>query len=264
MFGLGGNRPIKIGKEFSVGCEILSVNNKAGILKRNEQGHFCDIVFGALEFPNSGGSTYSLSSGEDLLRPGSLFHESLTTGMAKGEYWHPKREPGITDEQWFQRVMYTAEETTSHVHTQLWIDMIKPQGYHKKVPAFIGDLSCAGPYGSTLEKDLLNAANNVAFSIRSITDDIPLPNGTYRKSILAANGFDHVSRPGIKIAQKYQSVSLEDASSKVSIDQMLALAESNMNDCISFESAQHFKKVIYDIARKHETKVYVPSSSIWK
>lgn len=264
MFGLGGRRPMKIGKQFQVGCEVMSAQNKVGLLKKNEKGEYLDIVFGALEFRNSTGSTYSLESGEDLLRPGSLFSDMLTSGQAKGEYWHPKREAGWTDEQWFQRIMYCEEKYTSHLHTSMWIDMIKPHGYDRKIPAFIGNLLPTGPYGDTLEKQLDTPQDNVSFSIRSITDDIKLSDGTFYKKILAASGFDHVTRPGIKIASKANAISLENASSAISLTDMIHFADNVNSDGVGFEARQQFKKVIHDISRQYETKVFVPASSTWK
>lgn len=264
MFGLGGSRPIQFGKQFQVGCEVMSAQNKTGIIKQNEKGEFLDIVLGALEFPNSGGSTYSLRSGEDMLRPGSLFHDMLTNGQAKGEYWHPKREARMTDEDWFRRIMYCEEKTTSHLHTSMWIDMIQPHGYSKKIPAFIGNILPTGPYGDTLHKQLLTPQDNVSFSIRSITDDIPNKDGTFYKKILAASGFDHVTRPGIKIASKSNIPSLENARSSISLSDMIVFAENADKAGVGFEACQHFKKVISSIAKQYETKVYIPASSDWK
>ena len=154
MFGIGGTQPARIGKQFRVGCEVMSAQNKTGVLRKNEAGEYCDLVLGALEFPNSGGSTYSLTSGEDMLREGSLFRDCLTNGQAKGEYWHPEKEAGMSEEQWFRRIMYTAEKTTCHIHTSMWIDFIQPQGTNRKVPAFIGNIVPTGPYGDTLDKQL--------------------------------------------------------------------------------------------------------------
>jgi len=264
MFGIGGTQPMRVGKQFRVGCEVMSAQNKTGILRKNEKGEYCDLVLGALEFPNSGGSTYSLSSGEDMLREGSLFRDCLMNGQAKGEYWHPSKEPGMTDEDWFRRIMYTAEKNTCHLHTSMWIDFIIPAGSNKKVPAFIGNIIPTGPYGETLDKQLNLPQDNVSFSIRSITDDIALPNGTYRKKILAANGFDHVTRPGIKIATKSNSVSLENASATITLADMVRFAERTSEVGVSFEASQHFKRVIRDIGKRYETKVYIPASASWK
>ncbi len=242
-------------QQYNMSCDILSSTGLQGKLN-SDNGLFRDIVLGALNFRNSYGAIYTVESGRTLVNPNSGFSRRQANGHAKGEYGHPKRIGQMTDEQWMERIMTIEETRVSHDHIKTWIDTITDRKTGNKVIAFLGDIQAAGPYGPTLERDLLRPNSNVSFSIRSITEDFEIA-GLHNKNIIDASGWDTVVEPGLSVAHKFNSPSLESVRfTKENLEEIVNKANS---DTISMEATNLLKGFITSIENASSvTKVYMP------
>lgn len=228
--------------QFSVGCNALMGTNKTGHLPKNSDGSW-RVVLGALNFFNSRGEIYTQASGEAILREGTGFRRRLDNSQCKGEYGHPKLEPGMTDMQYIQRICRIEETRVCHLHKEVWLDTLQHQG--QAVLSFMGDIETCGPYGDTLEQQLENPNDNVAFSIRSITDDRVI-RGINNKSIIELAAWDYVTEPGLSIATKYNNPALESMNPDIIIDinELRAVADTRNNTGISNEAADMIKGIL--------------------
>ncbi len=186
-------------------------NNKRGILKPDNEGYFT-IVVGGLNIYNSMGQFYALEGAKDLFESSSSLMRRIQRGALKGEVGHPRKEPGMSQESYIQR-LYEIRETNICCHFKdITLDM--NYGNNNGRPGVVGiiaKIAPAGPHGLALEKALLNPNENVCFSVRGITDDF-YEGGKYVRVLKQIVCWDWVTEPGIDIAEKYKSPSLEDHS----------------------------------------------------
>lgn len=199
------------------GCQALLGVNKGGHLKPDADGYYT-VVLGALDFENSYGAVYPERSAIEILAASSSFMRRVKAGYCRGEYGHPKRIPGMDRNMWLHRIMVIEETRISHHISEVWVDKESVVHEGKKVVAIMGKIKPCGPYGPALEASLQNPKENVAFSIRSITDDEYVQGRLY-KHIVDIAGWDFVVEPGLSVANKYQCPSLEglDVADQISI-----------------------------------------------
>ena len=229
------------------GCTALVGTNKTGVLKPDANGRY-RMVLGALEYPNSVGDIYTLRSAQEFFKPGSPLLRRIENGQLRGEYGHPKREPGMTDRDFLERVL-TIEETRVCCHiSDVYIDMhsVKDPKTGASIITFIGLVKPAGPYGQVLKEELDDPTQNVAFSIRSLTLNRQV-GFRQHKDFTQIVGWDKVNEPGLAPANKYFVPTLEsynDAYVDVSVLQdMVAKPRAG----ISTESAQLITETLANI-----------------
>lgn len=220
------------------GCTALVGTNKGGVLKPDEHGYY-DMVLGALEYKNSTGDTYTLSSALELLKPGTPLRRRIERGLLRGECGHPKMQPGMTPEQYFARI-HTIEETLiSHHISDLYVDMHSVRDNHtgKPIVVFRGKVKPCGPYGPQLKASIDNPKENVAFSVRSITNNKRV-GFHWRKDFTNLITFDYVFEPGLYPATKYGVPTLESYSeTEIPLDTIENLYDTRCKSGISMESA---------------------------
>lgn len=189
-----------------IGCTALVGLNKCGVLKPDADGYFT-VVLGALDFRNSVGEIYTQHSARAIFEQSSAFMRRMKSGYCRGEYGHPKKE-NMTNEQFLMRVM-TIEETKVCMHiSEVWIDTDSIKYRGERVVAIMGKIRPSGPYGEILKDQLLNGKENVAFSVRSITDNY-YKAGITHKDFAEICGWDYVIEPGLAPANKYAAPGLE-------------------------------------------------------
>jgi hypothetical protein len=191
------------------GCTALAGTNKAGILKPDENGYY-RMVLGALNVFNSSGQywPYDDQAKEVFAQSGSLMRR-INAGTLRGEYGHPRRLPGMTDNQYISRILDIYEPNVSHHISEITIDynsVVDKMG--RKVLAITGLVKPQGPRGPDLLASINNPKENVCFSIRSLTDDRVMGQ-VVNKSIRALVTWDYVNEPGLAIATKWNNPSLE-------------------------------------------------------
>lgn len=193
---------------YSFGCTALMGTNKAGVLKPNADGYY-PVVLGAFNAFNSAEQYYPVEPAMELFAPDSALRRRLANGALRGEYGHPRRMPGMTNEDFLYRIADILESNVSH-HirnvTMIPNGMRDEQG--RPIVGVVGEVKPAGPRGADLRASFENPSENVCFSIRSITND-RMVNGRYTKFLRAIYTWDYVNEPGMNIAKKWHSPALE-------------------------------------------------------
>jgi len=189
-------------------CTSLAGSNKVGNLKRDANGYY-EMVVGALNVFNSAGQYYVYEQAKELFESSSQLMRRVSRGALRGEYGHPKMLPGMSNEQFANRVMSIYEENTCCHHKEITLDFDRVKDANgKPVIAIISKVYPSGPMGPALEKSLQNPNENVCFSIRAFTDDFR-EGGVYKRVLKTIVTWDLVNEPGIANAEKFQSPALE-------------------------------------------------------
>ena len=177
----------------------------------DENGYYT-INLGALNSFNSAGEFYTASKATELFESSSVLMRRIQSGSLYMELGHPKRQPGMTDEDFYRRIL-TIEETNVCGHiSEVTLDF----NYGKKNPilnnpdliAIVGKVKPAGPHAETLRISLENPKQNTAASIRGITEN-KYSNGRMNRTLTNIITWDHVIEPGIAIANKATTAALE-------------------------------------------------------
>jgi hypothetical protein len=130
-------------------------------------------------------------------------------GALRGEYGHPRRDPNMSMQAYYARLLQIHEDKVCCHFASVSLDFDNykdDQG--RPIVAIIAEVAPNGPLGYVLEKQLQNPAENVCFSIRSFTDD-RMVNGVINRFIKTIVTFDYVNEPGMAVAEKYNSPALE-------------------------------------------------------
>lgn len=212
----------------SYSSSALVGTNKAGILRPDEHGYFT-VVLGGVNTCNSAGAFYKPDGVDQLVSESGILMRRLKTANLNGERGHPKRLPGMSDEEYLIRVRSIYEDNISHHISEVWLDktsFIDP-ATGKNIIAFMGKVKPDGAnHGQALEASLRNPKQNTCFSVRSFTKDSFVA-GRIHKLMREIITWDWVNEPGISIADKYSNPSLE-----------------------SFDDVSFSKKTVMDIATR--------------
>lgn len=252
------------------GCTALTGTNKVGDLHRDSNGYY-EMVLGALQAFNSAGQFYPIESAKQLFEGNSTLMRRIRNGALRGEVGHPRFQEGMSERAWFARVNDIFEPNTCchHMQVDLSYDSMKdPQG--RPVVAVIGKVKPSGVNERFLERQLDNPKENVCFSIRSFTND-RLEGGIVKKYLKHIVTWDYVNEPGIAIANKYSSPSLESFNDVAELDTfdfsmqtVVKQAEAESVRGISMESrssASDLLTMVGYVGKK--IKVYVPATFGW-
>lgn len=190
-------------------CTRLVGTNKIGTLKKDERGYY-PVVVGALNMFNSAGLYYRLDAAREIFESqSSEFVRRTDRGALRGEYGHPRMLPGMTPQQYFQRLNQLWESQISHHFRRVYLDFNSIKDDRgQQVVGIMAEMCPNGPLGHVLEKQMQNPDENVCFSIRSFADDIP-SGGVIQRHIRKVVTFDYVNEPGMHVAEKYRAPALE-------------------------------------------------------
>lgn len=251
---------------FKLGCTALLGINKSGILKPDENGYYT-VVLGALGFKNSIGAVYPEQSARQFFKESSGLMRRIRGGYCRGEYGHPKPY-GLTEQEWITRIL-TIEETRTCFHiVEVWLDnKTVKDATGRFVLAIMGKIKPSGPYGNVLAESLQNPLENVAFSIRSLTED-RFAGGRIEKHIREIATWDYVTEPGLAVANKYQSPSLESfADTEVPVTALLLQnACRSMSTHVGFEDSKAIaNEVLWTVSNIESRKLNIntPPSAKW-
>jgi hypothetical protein len=260
------------GNQFSFGCTALMGTNKAGVLRPTEDGYY-PMVLGAFDAYNSQDQFYPIGPVQELFAPTSALQRRIKNGALRGEYGHPRKLPGMTDRDFLARIADILESNVSHHIRNV---TLLPQGMRdeqgRPVVGVVGEIKPGGPQGSALQASLDNPAENVCFSIRSITTD-RYENGRYNKYLRAIYTWDYVNEPGMNVAKKWRSPALEQLQEVImDAPAMRAVARSlGSRACVGMESqyAASLRRVMQDLGFEADTEsaprpsIIVPPTSRW-
>jgi len=189
-------------------CTSLAGVNKAGTLKKDGQGYY-EVVVGALNVYNSAGQYYVYEQAKKLFEQSSQLMRRVSRGALRGEYGHPKFMPGMSNDQFANRVMSIYEENVCCHFRDITIDFDRVKDANgKPVIAIVAWVKPAGPNAAALQASLDNPNENVCFSIRAFTDDFR-EGGVTKRILKTIVTWDYVNEPGIAVAEKFSAPSLE-------------------------------------------------------
>jgi hypothetical protein len=193
----------------------LAGTGKKGILTPNAEGYY-ELVVGGLNVHNSAGEYYALEGAKELFTDGSSeFQRRVKSGTLRGEVGHPAMMPGQTTASFINRIMDIDQNNVCAHFKEVWLDYNRVKTKDgSPVVAIVALVIPSGVKADSLERSLRNPNENVCFSIRAFTADMRVM-GRNTRTLKKVITFDMVNEPGIHIAEKYKSPSLESLTEKV-------------------------------------------------
>lgn len=192
-------------------CTRLANTGKKGIITPDANGYY-DMVIGGLNMYNSAGMKYTaVNEVLDLFQnKSSSFRRKVERGALRGEVGHPKFLPGMSKDQFIDRIMTIDEGNTCCHFSEVYLDFNSFKNEDgTPIVSIRGLVKPSGAKGDFLKQQLDNPKENVCFSIRSFTEDY-YEKGVLMRDIKNIITFDYVNEPGIHIAEKYKNPALED------------------------------------------------------
>ena len=191
-------------------CIRLKGSSKLGVIKPDKDGCYTQVI-GGLNAYNSGGSFYELEAGLQFFQAQSSFQRKIGRGVLRAETGHPKKTPGMKEYEYGERILRIEETLVCGTWRKIWLsnaDLRDEQG--RRIVPIMGTIYPSGPYRDMLIHAFQSPGEQVCFSIRSFTNDIPRGDGTFIKKLLQIVTFDYVNEPGIWSAEKLLSPNLEE------------------------------------------------------
>lgn len=180
-------------------CTAYMGVNDASALTVDADG-YREIIVGGIGVHNASGDFYDEQAARQFFDTDPDFQRRITRGLLKGELGHPKMTPGMKDYEYINRLMQMEETNIcAHHHTiAVSTEMIK-DGEGRAFFPILAKTIPSGSQGHVLERSFQNPKENIAFSIRSFTKDVPYPGrpGRSIKALAKVLGFDQVSEPGL-------------------------------------------------------------------
>jgi len=171
---------------------------------------YYELVIGGLNIFNSAGSYYTLKGAAELFKENSILMRRLKTGFVKAEVGHPKRTAGMSMTEYKERVKsIDLHNVCAHIKEVSLVETKDiDNGSSEYIWLMVGKVKPIEPHGNILKDALDNPDANVAFSIRSITQD-DFINGVRVKTLSEVVTWDYVVEPGIYKATKWQTLGIE-------------------------------------------------------
>jgi hypothetical protein len=249
----------------SFGCTALIGTNKRGTLQCDADGYY-PVVLGALNTFNSGGAYYPLAPAAGLFESSHHFMRRVAGGNLRGECGHPRRQPGESDKDYANRLNDIYEPNISHHIRKVWLEDGHRDDVGRPIIYVMGEVKPCGPRGASLKEALENRYEDVCFSIRCFTHDVPIC-GVWQKHIRQIVTWDWVNEPGIAAAHKWRAPSLEsyhETEGTLSREMALVMAREERNRGISLESnAVSMLSLVEAMGWTKPTKFKQPAHASW-
>lgn len=245
----------------------LAGSGKKGVLRQLDNGYY-EIIIGAFAAFGNGGWVYDEATAKRYIESDREFLAELQGGRMYSEWGHPVRLPGQSDAEWFARICSILETNTSSHIRRIHLSyntVVDERG--RKVVAIIGEVRPAGYKADEFRLMLDNPDADVAYSIRSFARK------DFQRSIKHITKiitWDSVTTPGIAVATKYKTPSLESKSVTETLDRveqefnLSRLRNSVIEPCndVSFENMPHVK-ILTSLYEEHARSIQVPSTFAW-
>lgn len=180
-------------------------------IEPDEEGYYTQII-GGLNMFNSAGEYYiHTPEVEALFKQGSFHRQLVISAALYGEAGHPKLEPGMTTEEYIRRIRKVYENNIAVHFKEIWLEKTNKyeKGFNRPIYLIWGKVKPFGKNGLIVKDALETPSVNSAFSIRSFTKNYK-ENGVTFKELKYIVTFDFVVEPGIRFANKVNSVAMED------------------------------------------------------
>lgn len=247
----------------------LAGSGKKGVLKDVGNG-YKEIILGAFGAFGNGGWLYDTASAMRYIENDQEFLRMMQAGRIRGEWGHPVRPAGMNDQDWFVRIC-TIVEANMCCH----IRRIRPSletvtdERGRKVIAIIGEVKASGKEASAFADMLNNPDEDVNFSIRCFAKK---NFGNMTKHMTKIITWDFVFDPGVPVASKYNTPSMESKSVTRQLDEVEFnldrlrnsfdhTRQSNTEE--SFESVAPAAKFLDSLYEQTKSQIFVPSSLSW-
>ena len=216
----------------------LAGTGKVGVIPKDADG-YSTVVVGGLNVLNSQGHLYTADNGVKTLfdKSGSL-RRRIEKGVLRAEVEHPRILPGMSTEDYLNRLMNIDMNNVCAQFSEVWLDenVIK-QKDGRPVIAIMAKVIPSGVKANVLERALSNPKENVCFSVRGLTNDY-LNRGQRVRELKQIITFDYVNEPGISIAEKYTNPTLESLDEViVSKNEFIHAMNKNKMNCVATESS---------------------------
>lgn len=193
-------------------CTALAGTGKAGRLPKDADGYYTMPV-GGLNVFNSMGEFYTYEGAKELFTGSGALMRRVKSGCLKGEYGHPKPKAPIRTEEdmetFARRVMDIDPLNVCAHFAEIWLDFDNVKDERgQSIIAIMAKVAPSGPQGPALAASFENAKEEVCFSIRAFTQD-DYVRGVKQRCLREIITWDHVVEPGLAMARKYRSPTLE-------------------------------------------------------
>ena len=243
---------------------ILRNSGKKGILKPDADGRY-ELVLGAFNYANNHKDFYPLGPVKDMFESSSPFQRRIAANALRGEYGHPKRDSVRTENDFIRRVMEIRETQVCCYFNRIQLneqDRVAMNGEREVVVT--GLVKPSGPFGTYLEESLKDPNQNASFSVRTLTNDVPGPQGGMIKTIRMLVTWDYVNEPGIALAHKYNSPSLESIDGhSFDLNTLMTAAEQVRSGRFGVGMESDDRDRLYEAVRLFFEKTTVPPSRIY-
>lgn len=231
-------------------CTLLHGTGKQGILKKDADGYYLNIIAGAFNIHNTMGEFYSDKNIDRLFSNDQPMMKYLNDGQLCGEWGHPKREPNMTPQQWLERIHEIRESCHAfHVRSvKLDANVLKDPTTGAPAIACLIDIRPYGPYKESLQDAMENKHHNLSFSVRNFSNDVVV-GGKWVKHVTKMICWDAVTRPGVPGSFKYNSPTLEgDRASRMTITPRL-IEETIAQRQQSAANFEHDRILVQDLSQ---------------
>lgn len=191
-------------------CTKVTAGTAAAAPKPDKDGYYTDLILGAFDITGPTRQHFPFAGVEGLFKEGSPLHRRATNGALKGEWGHPRQQPGESNEAYVSRISQVDERHTAiHIRSFRILKQTDKKGntYYQ----VRGDVAPSGPYGEHFTKAMQNPHENLGISIRGMSRDT-WKGITLHRTFTRVFCWDVVTEPGIPEANKMDSVNMQSLS----------------------------------------------------
>lgn len=238
----------------TIGGDSYAVNGKRGIMKPDENGYY-DVTMGGLNVFNSCNEYYSAQRCLELFNDASSLMRRIRKKALYAENGHPRKEPGMSYNDYYKRVMSILESNVCAHISSITLDLEfgkkNPDIANKDTIAIMGKIAPSGPFASVISEAVNNPMQNLAFSKRTLTQNETDRRGTVIKHLQTIITFDKVLEGGITFADKHTFPSLESFHEEVIDKELFKEALESQLDNMEFESSEReFHETVLELLSK--------------
>lgn len=221
--------------------KLSTKQGKTGILTPDSEGYFTMVV-GALNALNASNQFYTANGAKELFTSSSVFARRLKNGVVFAEVEHPKREKGMTDDDYMDRLLHIDRKNACAHIKDVWLDenygRNNPSVGNPNMIAIMAKVKPWGPHAAILADAIKTGSINVCFSIRAFAES-HFSGGRSVRVLETIVTFDCVLEGGIAVASKWDTPTLETITEKAVTQKMLQrFLDKTINSPVALEDSK--------------------------